>query len=68
MGWVEGREGWRGIVGRGREQGKWEPRDFKGSRQRPSLVPRSYLPCPPCAPLAPALYPNWEMFTSLRVC
>lgn len=39
MGWVEGREGWRGIVGRGREQGKWEPRDFKGSQAAPQLGP-----------------------------
>lgn len=34
-----GREGWRGIVGRGREQGKWEPRGFKGSQAVPQLGP-----------------------------
>lgn len=36
-GWREGKAG--GIVGRGREQGKWEPRDFKGSQAAPQLGP-----------------------------
>lgn len=41
-----GKEGWRGGVGRCRERGKREPRDFKGS-QCPCLDPWALLARPP---------------------